>query len=358
MRKTLIYVVAGAFVLALLARAMTYTVRFYEAAVLTTFGSAEASAKQTEPGLKFKWPDPIQSVTKYDTRLRLLQTRLETQQTADSRQLVVEAFANWRVADPLVFFKKFSSSGPSEEDHYRRAEEVLRDSLRAAMGEISRFSMRELFTTDAAGSKLPELESAVLAALRRSGEEAGGVSAWGIEVVAVGINRVLLPEETSREVVNSMKSDRERLIRDLESRGAALEESIRSTAEANARKIEQFALAYAQEIRRQGDLEAEQFVKRMNESPELAVFLKNMEFIREVMAQRITFIFNTGMPGFQLLSPGIAGEAASGRVPGTSGLMGDPAAPLMRATERERRGEGGGAGGGEPAALRGGGGGR
>jgi modulator of FtsH protease HflC len=328
-RKTLIFLVAAVFALALLARATTYTVRFTEAAVLTTFGRAGDNAEQIEPGLKFKWPDPIQSVTRYDTRTRFLSSRLETQQTADSRQLVVEAFATWRVKDPLVFFRRFSSAGPSANDHYRKAEEQLRDALRAALGEISRYRLRDLFTREPGGSKLGEFEAAVLAALHRKSEQGGSLADWGIDVTGVGVSRIIPPEETSKEVVNSMKSEREVIISDLESRGASLESQTIATAEAQVRTIEQFARAYAEDIKRKGNQEAEQFVQAMNANPELAVFLKNLEFIRSVLARRVTFIFNTGMPGFELMEAPRSGESG-GRVPGLQSMMGDPAKEALR----------------------------
>ncbi len=321
MRRTLMLLVAGVFVLALLARAMTYTVRFTEAAVLTTFGSADAGSARSEPGLKFKWPDPIQSVTKYDTRTRFLQLRSETQQTADSRLLAVEAFATWRVSDPLTFFKKFSSAGASAADHYRRAEKILTDGLRASMGEVSKYRMGDLFTPDASGSKLADLETGMLAALKRSGDQGGDLAGWGIEVTGVGINRIVLPEDTNKEVVNSMKADRSRLIKNLESRGEADEKRITSTAAANARRIENFAREYAEEIRRKGNLEAAQYTAQMNEAPELAILLKNAEFIRSVLTKRTMWVLDSGMPGFEFFSAKAASDAAKGKVPGAERLM-------------------------------------
>jgi hypothetical protein len=47
--------------------------------------------------------------------------KLETQQTADAKQVVIESFCNWRVADPLVFFRKFSNAGDRSEEHFRKA---------------------------------------------------------------------------------------------------------------------------------------------------------------------------------------------------------------------------------------------
>jgi membrane protease subunit HflC len=339
-RRTLLLIVAGVFVLALLARAMTYTVRFTEAAVLTTFGSADAGAKRDQPGLKFKWPDPIQSVTKYDTRTRFLQLRSETQQTADSRLLAVEAFATWRVSDPLTFFKKFSSAGPSASDHYRRAEKIIQDGLRASMGEVSKYRMGDLFTAEANGSKLPELEGGMLAALKRSGDRGGDLSGWGIEVTGVGINRIVLPEDTNKEVVNSMKAGRNVLIKNLESQGEADEKRITSTAQANARRIENFAREYAEEIRRKGNEEAAQYITPMNEAVELAILLKNAEFIRNVMTKRTTFVIDSSMPGFEFASMRSASEAAQGKVPGAEKLRGDPsetAARKLNGTDSEKK---------------------
>lgn len=323
MRRTIILVVGLVFAVALLSRAMTYTVRFTEAAVLTTFGSAGAGAEKTEPGLKFKWPDPIQSVTKYDKRARFLQTRSQTQQTADSKQLEVESFCTWRVKNPLKFFQRFSNAGDHASDHYKKAEEVLRGNLRSAIGEISKYRLNELFSTDTKSTKLAELESRVLGGLRSAAQDqaGGNLDDYGMEVVTVGINRIVLPEETTKAVFESMKAERKRLVTDLESRGVSAAQAITSTATQNATRIEKFTEALAADIRKKGDEEALEFVAKMNQSPELAVFLKSMDFIRDSMAKRMTLIFSTTMPGMELFSPNaMSGQKRAG-VPGVQGLM-------------------------------------
>ena len=319
--RVIILIVGIVFALAMLSRAMTYTVRFTEAAVLTTFGSADQGAEKTQPGLKFKWPDPIQSVTKYDTRARFLQTQSQTQQTADSKQVVVESFCTWRVKNPLKFFQRFSNAGDHAGDHYRKAEEVLRGNLRSALGEISKFNLKDLFTTDAKGSKLGDLETQILGAIKTSSAGQASVDDYGVEVVTVGVNRIVLPEETTKAVFESMKEERKALIADLESRGTSAAQAIRSAAEANAQRIEEFAKDLAAEIRKKGDEEARPYIDQMNEAPELAVFLKNVELIRETFAKRITFIFNTSMPGMELFSPGAMKSIRTGGVPGVKGLM-------------------------------------
>lgn len=324
--RVIILIVGAVFALAMLSRAMTYTVRFTEAAVLTTFGSAGEGAEKTQPGLKFKWPDPIQSVTKYDTRARFLQTQSQTQQTADSKQLVVESFATWRVKNPLTFFQRFSNAGDRAADHYKKAEDVLRGNLRSAMGEISGYRLNELFTTETKTSKLAELEGKILSGLKSASQTQGSMDDYGIEVVTVGINRIVLPEETTKAVFESMKSERKKLITELESRGISASTAIISAAQQNASRIEQFTKGLAAEIRKKGDEEAEPYIRQMREAPEFAVFLKNVEFIRESLAKRITLVFSTSMPGMELLSPGAMSTPKSAGVPGVSGLMADPSA--------------------------------
>jgi modulator of FtsH protease HflC len=315
-RRTIIFAVTIVFALALLARAVTYTVRFTEAAVLTTFGkSAAQSGKSIDPGLHFKWPDPIQSVTKYDTRKRFVQARSETQQTKDSRQLIVEGYCTWKVSDPLEFFKRFSNAGNLARDHFDKAETVIRDNLRSTLGETSNYGMDELFTAGNRPSKLPELEQRVLAALK-----AGNLGAYGIQIEEVGINRLRLPEEVTKAVMESMRSDRNRLVQTLKSRGDSQAQTITTAAEANASRIEKFAEAYAEEIRRQGEVEATRYVAQMNEAPELAIFLKQVDLMKTALAKRMTFVFTTDQPGFEGMNPSAMSSERTNGVPAVKNL--------------------------------------
>jgi hypothetical protein len=137
--------------------------------------------------------------------------------------------------------------------------------------------------------------------------------------------------------MNSMKQDRKRLVDELDSRGVAQRQAIVTAATAHADKIRAFAEAYAAEIRRQGDLEAEQYIAQMNESPELAIFLKNIEFMRTAMAKRITYVVNGGIPGFELFFPGSAQRTGRYGIPGISSLMGnDPVAAAQDAEAHHR----------------------
>ncbi len=315
MQKMLRPLLAVLFVLAIIAFAFTYKVRFTEKAVVTTFGKAGENAVVSTPGLKFKWPYPIQSVTKYDTQVRALQTQSQTQQTADDAQIIVEAFAAWRVSDPLAFFQRFSNAGGRAEDHFAQAEDILRTSLRSALGETSKYRLDELFNADPSKNKLGELEERIHNLLTRGGAEGGGLGEYGIEVALVGINRVLLPEDTTKEVIKRMGANRDRLAQELESQGAARATAIRAKAEADARKIRAFANRRAAEIRAKGEAEASEYLAQQASNPELAVFLQNVEMMRNAMAKRFTLVLSASDFGMGLFSPSALEGLAPGEFP-------------------------------------------
>ncbi|USO00091.1 MAG: hypothetical protein H6810_05360 [Phycisphaeraceae bacterium] len=320
MQRLLRPLLAVLFVLAIIAFAFTYTVRFTEKAVVTTFGRAGEHAVIDKPGLKFKWPYPIQSVTKYDTQVRVLETRSQTQQTADDAQIIIEAFATWWVSDPLAFFQRFSGAGDRAEDHFKQAEEILRTTLRSALGETSKYKLTDLFNADPAKSKLSELEDRIFAQLTTgslpnaggSGQPGGGLRDYGIEVTLVGINRIVLPEDTTKEVIKRMGANRDRLAKQLESQGTAQASAIRANAQADAEKIKAFTNRLADEIRSKGEAEAAPYLAQQASNPELAVFLQNVKMMREAMAKRFTLVLSASDFGMGIFSP----SALEGLKPG------------------------------------------
>ncbi|MFG0312726.1 MAG: SPFH domain-containing protein [Phycisphaerales bacterium] len=292
------------FLLILIAFSATYTVRFTEIGVKTTFGSANDDSIVDEPGLHFKMPYPFQSVTKYDKRTRIVQTRSETVQTADDFQIIVESYLFYRVSDPLKFFRSFSNAGDRAQEHYAKAEnDVLRDLLRSALGETSTYRMEDLFTSERGASVIPELETSVYDLLVQGGSGGQSLSEYGIEITSVGIDRIVLPEETTSAVINRMGANRDRLAERYESEGRSKARLINAEATSQAERIRAFAQRRADEILAKGEQEAAPYLAQQNVNPDLAVFIQNIKLMREAMAKKFTLIFSTSDYGMQLFDP-------------------------------------------------------
>jgi len=300
---------------------VSYTVGFNEKAIVATFGRADEGSVISEPGLRFRIPY-VHSVTKYDTRLRIVETKPETQSTSDQRPIVLTAYLTWRIDDPLKFYKRFSGSGDGATDHYAAAESILASNLGSAMTEVGQYRLDELLSTDVAGSSLPKLEERILAMLKRpgGGSEAGAALAdAGVTPVAVGISTIALPQEVTKSVIDRMNKNREKLIGETLSQGSSQAAAIRSSAENDAKRILAFAQRSATNLRNQGQAEVTEFTKRMNEKPELAVFLKNMELMRLAHGKTTTLVLPTSLPGLEYFSPGASGFFRDGNIP-TIGL--------------------------------------
>jgi membrane protease subunit HflC len=310
------FIIVGIVIFIVLAYLVTYRVRFTETAVKTTFGEASQQAID-EPGLRFIVPY-VQDVVKYDKRARYLESRPETVQTKDARQVVVTAYLTWKVEDPKKFFQVFSHNGERAVNHYRGAERVLSDRLRGAMGQISQFRFDELVSSSSGGSRLADCEKQMLAYI--AGTEADSLTTnYGATPVSVGIVGMELPQETTSKVFEAMQTNRKRIANDAIAQGRARAQTIRSTAENDARTILQFAESRAARIRAEGIREAQKYIEQLQKEPELAVFIRNMELMKDAFGNnRVTLLIPggpNGWPGFQLFQPSFMDELKSGKLP-------------------------------------------
>ncbi len=315
MRIIFLSIISLLFVGAFLVYMFTYTVRFTEVAVVTTLGEASDEIV-TEPGLKFKWPSPIQNTTVYDKRVRVMRTRSETMSTADARQLVVETFMTWRVSDPLAFYQRFRSSGGTDaEAHYENAEEALIAQLRGEMSSVvGRYRMSDLFTSEVGGSDLPQMEEDLTDAMRALHSAAGnGDPTYGVDVVSVGVLKIVLPEEVTKSVQTFMKAERDRIASEEISAGTAEASARTVRAQNDAATIKAVAELRAEALRRTGNEEAAQYFAELNTNPELAIFLKTTDFMRRGLGKNMTLI----LPGsvMRWLNPATMEAMLRGEIP-------------------------------------------
>jgi membrane protease subunit HflC len=299
----------------------TYTVRYDQYVIVTTFGKVtEASHAQAE-GLHFKLPTPIQRVRRFDRRIRVFETRAEDHQTRDLQQITLKAFLTWRISDPVQFFKSYSGARADTE-----AEKTLDDRLRAALGSVSEYEFGELLARSAELSKLMEFEEKVLSRVRKAeGSQLTLAEELGVEVMDVGISRILLPQTTTRKVFERMKAGRESLAADTRARGRAEAGAIRAEAEAHASMIRAFARSVAAEIRAKGEQEAKQWLALMADDQELAVYIRAIDALKDMVSKQVTLIVSKGDYPFNLLSPQALEEHRNARgIPAPAGRFSEP----------------------------------
>lgn len=106
------YVTAAAVLLVLFWFGFTCQIREGECGVILRFGAVRKEV--TDAGLYMKLPWPFESVVKYDARKQYLESnKLETT-TKDKRNVILQSFVVWSVADPVVYHNSVGTQGSVE----------------------------------------------------------------------------------------------------------------------------------------------------------------------------------------------------------------------------------------------------
>jgi len=284
-KNSFIILVGTALVGLLLAHMFLYQVRYDQVAVRTTFDKADAASVQESPGLKWRWPWPINKVALYSKRLQVLEDKIEELQTADGKSVIVRTYLTWRIADPLSFYVTLKD--PAE------ANRQLSSRLREIRGLISRYQFDELVNVDREKLKLADIERQAADALGAALEQAG----YGIRVESVGIHKIILPESTTQKVFETMIAARERLAENALQEGQAQASAIRSEATSARERILAFAERKAQAIRSQGDREAAVQYESFAKNEEFAIFLRKIEALRKMLDHNTTFVLSADSLG-------------------------------------------------------------
>ena len=242
-----------------------------------------------EPGLYFKWPTPIEKVRKYDARLRLYEADLIETSTRGAVPIVIKTYVIWRIEDPLEFYRSIGSVKEARRKLYSQ----INDTQNRIVGQ---HSFSDFVNGDPNKIKIDEIQQEMLADLRKAMQ-----TEYGIKIATLGIKQFMINEDTTEKVFERMRAARNTKTTDTISRGVA--EATRITAEATAMQKELLAAAEsrAKEIAGQGDADAAKYFGMLDESPEFAIFLQELESLKSMLAERTTLVIPTDVGPFDLL---------------------------------------------------------
>jgi len=188
----------------------------------------------TDPGLYVKWP-LIDSVIPVDKRILDLESPAQEVIASDQKRLVVDAFARYRVQDPLRFYQTVGSI----EAVNSRLSTLLISALRRVLGEATFIQVVR--------DERPQLTARMREQLDH---EAG---AFGINVVDVRIRRADLPEQNSQAVYQRMQTERQREAAEFRAQGSQRSQEIRSKADRDVTVLIADATSRSEQIRGEGD---------------------------------------------------------------------------------------------------------
>ena len=212
----------------------------------------------SEPGLNFKAPF-IDTVISIDKRILDLENPSQEVIASDQKRLVVDAFARYRIKDPLRFYQSIGSIQAAN----IQLTTLLNAALRRVLGEVS-------FITVVRDER-ENLMTRIRDQLDREADQ------YGIQVVDVRIRRADLPEQNSLAVYKRMQTEREREAQEFRAQGGQKAQEIRSKADREATVIIADANSTAEQTRGVGDAERNRlFAEAYGKDPEFFAFYRSM----------------------------------------------------------------------------------
>lgn len=255
-----------------------YVVNQAEQALVLRLGAHRATIK--EPGLHFKLPF-VEDVVRYDLRLLPLDPPAEEIILGDSKRIVVDTFARYRIEDPLKFYQTLKN----ETNARGQMSQVVSSAMRRVMGQLMLPSL------------LSEERARVMEDILREVSERS--AAYGIAVADVRIRRADLPEETSQSIYDRMKSERERQAKELRAQGYEWGQQIRARADRERTVILAEAQRQADVLRAQGDTESSRiFNESYGKDARFYKFYRSLEAYRRALSSDTTMILSTGSEFF------------------------------------------------------------
>ena len=265
MKRSSIIISALSLIAVIIISQSIYVVSEIERAVKLRFG--EIVEFDVQPGLHFKWPI-INTIKYFDGRILTLDAVPQRYLTSEKKALMVDSFIKWRIKDVA---KYFTTTGGDEE----RAKRLL--SQRVDTGLRNEFGIRTV--KEVVSGERDQLMNSLATSLDKIAQQE-----LGVEVIDLRVKKIDLPAEVSDSVYNRMRTERERLARELRAQGNEVAEKIRATADKDKTIILADAYREAEETRGSGDAKATAtYAEAYTKDPEF------YDFTRSLKAYQSTF---------------------------------------------------------------------
>ena len=344
MRKTLIPLVVVLVFLFIGLPQVFFIVDETELAIVTRFGAFQMD-HQT-PGLKIKTPI-VDNVTKFDRRLLRIDAPPTSLLTKDKKNLVIDAYARYKIIDPLLFFQSIGNELQAESkigdivnsrlrDEVAKddQEEIISEVREEIMGKVTKASnlvdisrqeainlpkgLNDISVTielvsktdisesrPASSQEIQELASTPSPARLEGFEVRYKLpleDVFGAEIIDVRIKRADFPDAIQSSVFARMQAERERIASGLRAEGAQRDAEIRANVDRQVTVLIETAQGTSARLRGEAESEAiAVLAESLNKDPELYAFKRYLETYAKSLNEGDTIVLSSDSPLFKYL---------------------------------------------------------
>jgi len=275
--------------------ASAYVVDETEQVVITQFGKVVGDPK-TEPGLYFKVPF-IQQPNYFLKNIQAWDGSPGQIPTRDKTYLWVDAFARWRIVDPVAFFRTVTDRFSA----MQRLDDIINPAVRNAVTshqliETVRTSNRSMTTLegkdevqrDIIETGREKLNDMILKASQPK------LDRFGIELIDVKMKRVNYVKKVRDSVYGRMIAERQQMAEKIRSEGQGEAKRIMGQKERDLLEIQSGAYRTAEEIKGDADAEATTiYAEAYNVDPEYYSFTQSLDVYKEALDKKSNLVLST-----------------------------------------------------------------
>ncbi|MEM9765099.1 MAG: SPFH domain-containing protein [Pseudomonadota bacterium] len=234
-----------------------------------------------------------------DNRLNSTSSGLINTPVADGdavSTLTMEAFGVWRVpreGDAVVLFLRALGNDPQQ------AADLLRKIMQSKMQEIAGgFQLDQLVNVQESATRLEEFEALVTESASQ-----GLKQEYGIDLIAVHLERMQVPERTIQSTIDAMAKEREVQAERILAVGKARAGQIRSRTESEARVIRAEAEEQAAGIRAAALEEANLIYAEVHrQDPELYRFKRSLDSLESIVGKQTRIVIRANAAPFEAIT--------------------------------------------------------
>ena len=234
-----------------------FTVKEINQAIVLQFGDPKRVI--AKPGLQVKIPF-IQNVVFLDRRILSLDPAPEEVIASDQKRLIVDAYARFRIVDPLKFYVSVGNEMVARS----RLATIINSRLRSVLGK---HSLATLLSEDRT-KQMAIIQDGVNTEAEK----------FGITIIDIRIKRADLPQANSEAIYKRMQTEREREAKQFRARGAEMAVTITSTADKEVTVLLANAKKQSEIMKGEGDGQRNKiFADAFGKDPEFFSFYRAMQ---------------------------------------------------------------------------------
>jgi len=290
-----------------------YVVNEKEQAVIIQFGKPVGNTIKYA-GLHFKLP-LIQTVLKFDRRILEWDGAANEIPTKDNKYIFIDAFARWKIIDPLQFYKAAKNEMLAQSRLDDIIDGAVRDEItNRTMNEIIRSTEREMQTTEEEDDDNLTSETSNQSLIRGArldiiksikGKVVGKLSelGLGIELVDIQLKRINYNKQVQSKLFNRMISEQNMIAEKYRGQGQGKKQEIMGMQIQKSKEVRSQAYLESEIIKGEADAEAVRiYANAYNKSPQFYNFKKSLETYRNTLDSTTKIIMSTDGKYFKYLT--------------------------------------------------------